>query len=124
MPDPVTPSGPAPHVIDLEPVLITATPSQPVSATPLSIGDIALECSDKVNAVAVALLTVTPTNPLVGALAAYRVGFDLGACIAKTQNHQAEVAATRRNIATCLANGGIPAGITSSELKCLVAKKP
>jgi hypothetical protein len=123
MPDPIAPSGATPHVIDLEPVVITATPSQPAPTPPLSVGEIALECSEKVNAVAVALLTMTPSSPVVGALAGYRVGFELGACIAKTVNHQNEVAANRRSIAQCLAHGGFPVEVSGTTVKCGVVKR-
>jgi hypothetical protein len=122
MPDPIAPSTSTPHTIDLEPVVVMASPTSTASSASLPVGEVAFECSEKVNAAALPLILSTPGSTLAGVLGGLRVGYDLGACLAKSKTEHERELSQQQAEATCVANGGTPVGVLGDTLSCVVVK--
>ncbi len=124
MPDPISPASSPAHTIDLEPVVVTATPSKPASATPLPIWEIATECAGPAATTAflVFIRGGAANPPLVAALATGIAAGSLGACVAESINRHEEQASIRRAIDRCVAEGGTPLGEVDHTLTCQVAQ--
>jgi hypothetical protein len=122
MPKPIGSEAPAAHTIDLEPVLITASPTKPSAGTPVPVADIALQCADEGAAVAVALLSRTQIAPATLLLAAGGASAALAGCVVQTVQHAETAASIRRALDRCVDAGGTPAGVLDGELTCLVSE--
>jgi hypothetical protein len=121
MPDPVAPAAPAIPNIDLEPVLITASPSKPAATPPLPVGQVALECLDEGIAAAVAVLSKDAfPHPAVAALAAAGSGFAFASCVANAAARNEEAASIHRAVTQCIESGGAPTGVVEHTLDCVV----
>lgn len=129
MTDPIRPAGPTsePHVIELDPVIITAgadpielksIPVYPMSV-PVPLGELATHCLSKLDGVAVAVLAGAADPPL-GALMALKSGLEIGECARETVDRVEREAGVRRAIAQCAAEGGTPLGMLPDSLTCAV----
>jgi hypothetical protein len=119
MPDPISSLPPSARSIDLEPIVVTGAASKP-EAPPLPLADIALNCFDEADTVAVALLTQSAPSPTVAALAAFGLAYDFGACAAKTIATSEKDASIARALARCDAEGGTALGVVGNTLSCAV----
>lgn len=113
------PQSHEPRAIDIEPVVIKASPSQGAPAAPLPVGELAAECLSKLDGVAIAVLAASP-NPLLGALVGLKAGLELGQCARETIVRAQEQADIRRAIDQCVNEGGTPIGLLPGQVTCAV----
>jgi hypothetical protein len=126
MTQPVSSASPPtePHVIDIEPVVISAVPTTSAPAEPLPIGDIAAECLAKLDGVAIAVLAAS-ANPVLGGLVGLKAGLELGQCARDVKNEAQERADIRHAIDLCVSAGGTPIGVLPGQVTCAIpAEEP
>jgi hypothetical protein len=82
----------------------------------------AIQCLGQVNAVAVLMLGVK--GPLLAAAGGFKVGYDLGACVAKDLISRQMSADKRAALQYCLDEGGTPTGEVGNDLMCTVTVTP
>ena len=118
MTEPIRSAGstPAPNVIELEPILISARPSESESV-PIPIGKIALECGSELGGVAIAALA-TRASLLVAGLTAFKAGWDLGECVTETIEENRKEVAVRRALERCAETGGTPVEQIGGGFEC------
>jgi len=119
MPDPITSAARPIPTLELEPVVVTGRATKPAPPPP-PMGEIALNCFDEADAVAVALLTRSPPNLAVAVLATVGISYDFAACALKTVAVSEEKASIARAIARCVADGGTAIGHVGNTLTCAV----
>lgn len=135
MPDPIM-SRPEPSVcqaeeseiLEVEPVVIVgsstaaaeaklkAAVSAPITAS--EAGAMALSCVSEINAVGILMLSAAPANPVVGALGAFKIGFDYGTCMAEAQNDIVD----QRAAAACREMEGKPTKTLDGVIECEVQR--
>lgn len=76
----------------------------------------AMQCLGQINAMTVLLLGVK--GPVLGSAAGFKVGYDLGACVAKDKNTRQLSADQAAAVQQCIDNGGTPNGEIGHTLIC------
>jgi hypothetical protein len=82
----------------------------------------AMQCLAQINAMTLLLLGVK--GPVLGAAAAFKVGYDVGACIAKDKNTRQLSVDQAAALADCVDKGGTPQGEIGHTLVCERAAPP
>ena len=93
-------------------------PPHPVQAPQvetITLGS-AMQCLGQINAMTVLLLGVK--GPILGSAAGFKVGYDLGACVAKDKNTRQLSADQAAAVQECIDNGGTPNGEVGHTLIC------
>jgi hypothetical protein len=90
-------------------------PVQAPEVATLTLGG-ALQCLGQINATTVLLLGVK--GPILGSAAGFKVGYDLGACVAKDKNTRQLSADQAAAVQECIDNGGTPSGEIGHTLIC------
>ena len=94
----------------------TQHPVQAPEVSTLTLGG-AMQCLGGINAMTVLLLGVK--GPILGSAAAgFKVGYDLGACVAKDKNTRQLSADQAVAVEECIDNGGTPNGEIGHTLIC------
>jgi hypothetical protein len=96
---------------------VTATqhPVQAPEVATMTLGG-AMQCLGQINAMTVLLLGVK--GPILGSAAGFKVGYDLGACVAKDKNTRQLNADQAAALQECIDNGGTPNGEIGHALIC------
>ncbi|HEY1536291.1 MAG TPA: hypothetical protein VGF76_19865 [Polyangiaceae bacterium] len=96
---------------------VTATqhPVQAPEVATMTLGG-AMQCLGQINAMTVLLLGVK--GPILGSAAGFKVGYDLGACVAKDKNTRQLNADQAAAVEECIDNGGTPNGEIGHTLIC------
>jgi hypothetical protein len=76
----------------------------------------AMQCLGQINAMTLLLLGVK--GPVLGSAAAFKVGYDLGACIAKDKNTRQLSADQAAAVSECIDHAGTPTGEIGHTLIC------
>jgi fructose-1,6-bisphosphatase/sedoheptulose 1,7-bisphosphatase-like protein len=82
----------------------------------------AIQCLGQVNAVAVLMLGVK--GPLLAAAGGFKVGYDVGACVAKDMISRQLSADKHAALQYCLDEGGTPTGEVGNDVMCTVTVTP
>ncbi|HEX3850503.1 MAG TPA: hypothetical protein VHW01_06020 [Polyangiaceae bacterium] len=90
-------------------------PVQALQVETLTLGS-AMQCLGQINAMTVLLLGVK--GPILGSAAGFKVGYDLGACVAKDKNTRQLSADQAAAVQECIDNGGTPNGEVGHTLIC------
>jgi hypothetical protein len=101
-----------------------APQEHPVQGAPvdtLTLGG-AMQCLAQINAMTLLLLGVK--GPVLGAAAAFKVGYDVGACIAKDKNTRQLSVDQAAALKECVDNEGTPQGEIGHTLVCERAAPP
>ena len=93
------------------------TPRLPQPPRP---GDIALTCLGEMGGLALGTVGATALHPMLGTLAAFKAGYDVGKCVALERNAALQAESDARGIAQCEADGGVPVSISAGVVTCLV----
>jgi hypothetical protein len=93
----------------------------------LDLGHTALKCAGEIDALAMLALGAS-RGPVMGALAAFKVGIDLGKCFARENDAAKQGAEDARAVSECESQGGTPLGMVDrgdhKELTCAVSRSP
>ena len=111
------PAPPLPAGVRLLVQRVSATqhPVQAPDVATMTLGG-AMQCLGQINAMTVLLLGVK--GPILGSAAGFKVGYDLGACVAKDKNTRQLSADQAAAVQECIDNGGTPNGEIGHTLIC------
>jgi hypothetical protein len=109
-------SAPSPAVAALvQRFPTTQHPVQAPEVAAITLGG-AMQCLGQINAMTVLLLGVK--GPILGSAAGFKVGYDLGACVAKDKNTRQLSADQAAAVQECIDNGGTPNGEIGHTVIC------
>ena len=114
---PVPTAAPLPPAVRqlVQRVTTTQYPVQAPEVETMTLGG-AMQCLGQINAMTVLLLGVK--GPILGSAAGFKVGYDLGACVAKDKNTRQLSADQAAAVQECIDNGGTPNGEIGHTLIC------
>lgn len=121
MPNPISNSGaPAPCVVETEhgPVACQTPPDAPEwGQVDVPLGELATRCLPELDAI---VLGLASRNPIIGALAGIKAGFELAERIDQVQREKNLEHFVQQSNETCREHGGEPVGLRGDRFICFV----
>jgi len=103
--------------------LAPQAPSSSKTPPRVEVGDMALMCLGDVSGLALGVMGATALHPMLGAITAFKAGYDLGKCVALERNAALQAQADARAVAQCEARNGTPVGTVGGVMTCLVTQE-